>query len=298
MRRSFLAIATIAAFAAGSLPVSAQSPEPAYPVPLFRFVDAKAQRPEPVRGTVRILVDDGFPPFHYRDEANRLTGLNVELANAMCSELRIRCEIKVLPFADLLPALARNEGDVIISALRLTPQALSEGKPTRPFYRALGHFAALGGNALTSADPAQLGGKKIGVLAGGAHEAWLKRYYPDSQIVAFPAQVALGEALQGGAVDVIFDDAVRLVYWVKGEASKKCCKLIDGAFIDASYFSHPLTFVVRRARNDNLLESIDWALDTLQTNGTFATLFRRYVPLDPWAASTSASQPTASSTAP
>ena len=109
--------------------------------------------PEPIRGTVRVLVDDGFPPFHYRDDNNRLAGLNVELANAVCSELRMRCEIKVLPFADLLPALARNEADVIISALRLTPQALTEGKPTRPFYRALGHFATTGESPLTSADP-------------------------------------------------------------------------------------------------------------------------------------------------
>ena len=154
MHRSILAIAAaLSAFAVGAFTASAQSPEPAYSVPAFRFVDAKAQRPEPVRGAVRILVDDGFPPFHYRDDANRLTGLNVELANAMCSELRSRCEIKVLPFADLLPALARNEGDVIISALRLTPQVLTEGKPTRPFYRALGHFAAPNNSALTSADP-------------------------------------------------------------------------------------------------------------------------------------------------
>jgi len=298
MRRSLLAIAALSAIAAGAVVASAQSPEPTYPVPAFRYVDAKAQRPEPIRGAVRILVDDSFPPFHYRDEANRLTGLNVELANAMCSELRIRCEIKVLPFADLLPALARNEGDVIISALRLTPQALTEGKPTRPFYRALGHFAGQTSNTAPSVDPAQLSGKKIGALGGSAHEAWLKRYYPDSQIVAFPNHAALGEALKTSAVDVIFDDAVRLVYWVRGEASGKCCKLIDGAFIDTAYFSQPLSFIVRRARDDNLLESIDWALDALQTNGTFATLFRRYVPLDPWAASASASQPTASSTTP
>jgi polar amino acid transport system substrate-binding protein len=298
MRKSFIALATVIALFGGEPPASAQSPEAGYPVPLFRFVDAKAQRPEPVRGTVRILVDDGFPPFHYRDDTNRLIGLNVELANAMCSELRIRCEIKVVPFDDLLPALARNEGDVIISALRVTPQTLGEGKPTRPFYRALGHFAAPATSALTSADPSQLDGKKIGVTAGSAHEAWLKRYYPDSQIESFPNQGALGEALKTGSVDAIFDDAVRLVYWVKGESSQKCCKLIDGAFIDVSYFSQPLSFIVRRAREDNLLDSIDWALDTLQTNGTFATLFRRYVPLDPWAASASASQPTASSTAP
>lgn len=298
MRLPVFAITVLSALAAGPLAASAQSPDPAYPVPAFRFVDAKAQRPEPIRGAVRILVDDGFPPFHYRDEANRLMGLNVELANAMCSELRIRCEIKVLPFADLLPALARNEGDVIISALRLTPQVLTETKPTRPFYRALGHFAAPAASPLTAADPSQLDGKKIGVLGGSAHEAWLKRFYPDSQLVAFPDQAALGEALKTAAVDVIFDDAVKLIYWVKGETSQKCCKLIDGAYIDAAYFSQPLSFIVRSAREDNLVESIDWALDTLQTNGTFATLFRHYLPLDPWAVSASASQPTASSTTP
>ncbi|MBL8905581.1 MAG: transporter substrate-binding domain-containing protein [Rhizobiales bacterium] len=298
MRRSTLAIVAFSTFVMGTLTASAQNPDEPYPVPGFRFVDTKAQRPEPLRGAVRILVDDGFPPFHYRDESNRLLGLNVDLANAVCSELRARCEIKVMPFADLFPALQRNEGDVIISALRLTPQVLTEGRPTRPFYRSLGHFAGKVDNPVTSADPVQFAGKKIGVVGGSAHEAWLKRYYAESQIVAFPEPAALGEALKSGVVDVIFDDAVRLVYWVKGETSDKCCKLIDGAFVDAAYFSQPLSFIVRRARDDNLLESFDWALDRLQANGTFATLFQRYVPLDPWAASASASQPTASSTAP
>jgi polar amino acid transport system substrate-binding protein len=293
MMRYFPALLTFIIFT-GAQSADAQTPAQGYPVPFFRSVDKKATTPEPIRGAVRVLVDDGFPPFHYRDDNNRLAGLNVEIANAVCSELRMRCETRIVPFAELLPALARNEADVVISALRLGPQALSHGEPTRPFYRALGHFATTSGSAFTSADPQSLAGRRIGVRAGTAHEAWLKRYYTDSEIVPFSGDETAETALQKSNVDVVFDDAIKLIYWIKGEAARGCCKLLDGGFVDSAYFSQPLSFLVRRERPDNLREAIDWALDRLQTNGTFATIFRRYVPLDPWA-SASASQPTASS---
>jgi len=276
---------------------SAQTP-PDYPVPLFRSVDAKARPPDPLRGTLKLLVDDGFPPFHYRDEANRLTGLNIEIAAALCSELKVRCETQVLPFPDLLGALDRGEGDVIISALRLSPQILQKTEATRPFYRALGRFAAPGGSVLTAVSPADLAGKRIATIAGSAHEAWLKRYYPKSTIISFASQGDAQSALQSGAVDVLFDDALRLIYWVKGESAGNCCRLVGGAFVDEVYFSQPLSFLIKQDRPDNLQEALDWGLDRLQANGTFATIFRRYVPLDPWAAMASASQPTASSKTP
>jgi polar amino acid transport system substrate-binding protein len=296
MRQYFPAFLAVTMLAAAQF-ASAQTPAPDYPVPLFRSVDTKATTPEPIRGPVRVLVDDGFPPFHYRDDNNRLVGLNIEIANAVCSELRMRCETRVAPFAELLPALARNEADVVVSALRLGPQALANAEPTRPFYRALGHFATTNGSPFTSASPQSLAGRRIGVRSGTAHEAWLKRYYTDSEIVPFAAEETAESALQKGNVDVVFDDAIKLIYWIKGEAARGCCKLLDGGYVDPAYFSQPLSLLVHRGRTDNLRDAIDWALDRLQTNGTFATLFRRYVPLDPWA-SASASQPTASSKAP
>lgn len=144
----------------------------------------------------------------------------------------------------------------------------------------------------------ELAGKRIAATAGSAHEAWLKRYYPNSQIIPLAVAGDVQAALQTGNVDLVFDDAIRLIYWIRGEVSRACCKFVDGAFIDPAYFSQPLSFLVRRGRSDNLVQALDWGLDRLQSSGAFAPIFRRYVPLDPWAASAAASPPTASSNSP
>src|SRR4051794_33498625 len=70
-----------------------QAEETAYPVPLFREAHMLDKPPDLLSGgRVRLLVDDGFPPFHFRDATGHLTGLSIDLALAACAELKLTCE--------------------------------------------------------------------------------------------------------------------------------------------------------------------------------------------------------------
>lgn len=234
------------------------------------------------KGTeIRLLADGDFPPFSFSAGDGRATGLAVDLAQAACAEIKVACRVVLKPFGDLLGALARGEGEAIISGPRLSATALENADPTRPFYRALGRFAARRDTALILSDPRSLAGQRIGAVRGTSHAAWLERYYAGSTIALFDGEPAARAALKAGQLDALFGDGLRLAYWVEGQASGGCCKLIDAGYNDPDYFSQAMVFLVRRDAAA-LRQALDYALDRMQTMGTFAEIFRRYVPSSPW----------------
>jgi polar amino acid transport system substrate-binding protein len=281
MKRTFKLLATgifvvvIAALASGQERSS-------YPVPLFRHIDPDAKLPDIKSiGPVKLLADQDFPPFSFRNAAGDVVGLSVDLAKSTCAEMRLSCEIKAVPYADLVPALERGEGDAIVAGLRLNAEVSEKMDATAPYFRAIGRFAVKSSAPSTPPDAKSLQGKKIGAVAGSGHAAWLKRYFPQAQLAEFGSWPETVEALRTGQVELVFGDALQLIFWVKGDASRGCCKLADGPFVDDHYFSHPLSILVKRG-NTPLRLAFDYGLDRLQKSGAFAAIFRNYVPLSPW----------------
>jgi polar amino acid transport system substrate-binding protein len=210
-----------------------------------------------------------------------MAGLSVDLARSTCVEMRLNCEIKAMSSAELELALERGEGDAIISGLRATPEMFSKMDATAPYFRSIGRFAVKSSVPSAPPDAKSLQDKKIGAVAGTGHAAWIKRYFPKARLMEFAGLAQAVEALRTGQVEFVFGDGLQLIYWIKGEASRGCCKLTDGAFVDEHYFSHPLSILVKRG-NTPLRAAFDYGLDRMQRSGAFATIFRNYVPLSPW----------------
>lgn len=253
-----------------------------YEMPVFRSIDPNVKAPSTEGlGTLRLLADEDFPPFSFRDGSGNMTGLTVELALALCSELGISCEVVAMPWNELRPALESGKGNAIISGLRMNAKTVEGLDTTRPFYRALGRFASRQKAGITEINSSTMTGKKVGIVEGSAHAAWLERYFPKTGIVKFADGPAAREALRTGQVELVFGDALELIYWSKGKDSQNCCELVPGAFVDADYFSHAMSYVLRRG-DTPLRVLLDYGLDRMQSNGRFAEIFRRYVPLNPW----------------
>jgi polar amino acid transport system substrate-binding protein len=278
-----IAASGLATVGLASAPCLAQSgeDEEAFPVPAFRHVDVTAPVP-PLRtvGTIRFITDDDFPPFSYRDAFGSLTGFNVMLAEALCAELRLSCEFVPRPWEGLIDALQGDEGDAILAGLTISPATLEAVDFTRPYYRSLARFA-IREETLPGADPHILAGRRVGVMAGTAHEAFLEAHFTGSQITPFDDEMEAREALRTGGIDALFDDAIRHMFWLASPESRECCGFAGGAYVDPLYFSRPLAIAVKRD-NGNLREVLDYGLDRIQTSGAYARIYRLFFPMTPW----------------
>ena len=199
------------------------------PPPLLR----RATPASPTRRVViRFLTESDFPPFNFYDEDGVLVGFNVDVARAICQELNTACDIKVRPWAELFSALNKGEADAVIAGHAVTPQALASVDFTDRYFFTPGRFAAKIGGEPVEITPEGLDGKRIGVAKNTAHEAYLKTFFRSSTIKSFENADLARDALLQGQVDYVFDDGISLIFWLHGTASKHCCEIEGGPYLE------------------------------------------------------------------
>ena len=261
---------------------AAQNPTAAgYEPPLFRAAVATRPPALPAGTTVRLLADDDFAPYSFLSASGAPGGLSVELAMAACAQLAISCVVTTMPFTEIMPALARGDGDAAIAGPRLDEATARAALATRPYFRTMGRFAVQTGNPAQSPDAATLSGKRIAVAANTVHARWLKANFASSEIVPFDDPAMASDALRTGAVDALFGDNVQMIYWASAPASGACCRLLGGAFTDFEQFSRNFVFLVQRQKPE-LRAAFDYGLDMAQISGDTARIIKAYLPLSPW----------------
>lgn len=240
--------------------------------------DGAAAATEPRRFVIRFLTEGEFPPFNYYDDEGVLSGFNVDLARAICLEAGAACDIKVRPWEELLISLRRGDADAVIAAHRVTATSLAEVDFSDRYFYTPGRFAARKADLPGEVTPDELDGVTIGVAKGTAHEAFVKAFYRDSRIVLFENPELAREALQQGKVDLVFDDAISLAFWLNGSLSRQCCTFKGEAFLEPKYFGDGLA--VALPRNDPQIKTlINGALKRVRQSGRFQELVERYFPV-------------------
>jgi len=290
-RRLFQTLARVVVTAglAGSLslagtPAAAQKAGASNPVVMPGFWDPRRrpERPDLSRVTlIPFLTENDYPPFNYAGQDGNPAGFNVDLARMVCEELKIACTIQMRRFDTLIDSLSDNRGDAVIASIAITAQTRSRVDFSDPYYRTPARFVAKRDLAIDDVRPEQLEGKKVAVVAGSAHEAYLKGLFTEAEPRSFPTMEAARDALMSGELDLLFGDGISLAFWLNGTESNNCCAFRGGPFIDSRYFGEGVGIAVRRG-NDPLRLGFNWALFRLWERGRFSDLWLRYFPVSPF----------------
>ncbi|HWW48239.1 MAG TPA: transporter substrate-binding domain-containing protein [Xanthobacteraceae bacterium] len=285
--RAALAAAVAVATLTLAVPASAQTPAikmpaPTQAVPGFWDPRRHPERPDLSRVTmIRFLTETDYPPFNYIGSDGNPAGFNVDLARLICEEIKANCTIQMRRFEMLIDAVSSNRGDAVIASIAVTPAIRARVDFTDPYYRAPARFVSLRGNAMPEVRPELVEGKRIGVIAGSAHEAYLKAMFTEAQLVTFPGSDALRAALRNREVELIFGDAIALSLWINGTDSAECCTFSGGPFIESRYFGEGVGIAVRKG-NDLLRQAINWAMFRLWEKGSYSELWLRYFSVNPF----------------
>ena len=251
-------------------------------VPGFWDPRRRPDRPDLSRLTViRFLTETDYPPFNFTGPDGNPAGFNVDLARLICEEIKVTCTIQMRRFETLVDAINSNRGDAIIASMAVTPTLRAKLDLSDPYYRAPARFVSRRDVAMPVVRPELLEGKKVGVVTGSAHEAYLKSQFTDAQIVNLPNDEALRSALRRNEVDLIFGDAISLAFWINGTDSGDCCAFSGGPFVESRYFGEGVGIGVKRG-NDLLRQSLNWAMFRLWEKGRYTELWLRYFSVSPF----------------
>ena len=296
MRGGAIAIAVAAMLAATIATAQAQTPpqgaSPAPPtvtppadtmaVPGFWDPRRRPERPDLSRiNIIRFLTETDYPPFNYAGPDGAPTGFNVDLARLICEELKVACTVQMRRFDTLISALNTNNGDAIIASIATTPEMRTRVDFSDPYYRTPARFVARRDSAIDDVRPEALEKKKIAVVAGTAHEAYLKTLFTEAELRPYPDADAARFALKRGEADLLFGDGVSLAFWLNGTDSANCCAFRGGPYLESRFFGEGVGIAVRRG-NDLLRQAMNWALFRLWEKGRFTDLWLRYFPVSPF----------------
>ncbi|MHB2166822.1 transporter substrate-binding domain-containing protein [Alsobacter sp. R-9] len=227
--------------------------------------------------SIRFLTDDDYPPMHFLTEDGKLAGFNVDLARAVCDVLNVACTIQSRRWDTLLDALKEGRGDAVVASMRATAQLRASNAVSRPYLRTPARFIGrTGGAAPLSPDDAA--GRTVGVVAGSAHENYLRTFFASAAIRPFETLDLALAALRNGEVEFLFGDGLTLAIWLNGTDGARCCVFAGGPYTESRWFGEGVV-IVMRPNEPTLRRAVDYALQRLAETGKHAELYLRYFPV-------------------
>jgi len=251
-------------------------------VPGFWDPRRRPERPDLSRvQSIRFLTDLDYPPFDYAGPDGNPAGFNVDLARLLCDEIKASCTIQARRFDLLLDALNGNQGDAVIASIAPTADARRRADFTDPYYRTPARFVALVDSPIGDVEPELVEGKKIAVVAGTAHEAFLKQMFTEAELRPYANAEAARQALRNKEVDLLFGDGIALAFWLNGTDSAGCCAFRGRPYLESRFFGEGVGIAVKRG-NDLLRQALNWALFRQWEKGSYTDLWLRYFPISPF----------------
>jgi polar amino acid transport system substrate-binding protein len=168
------------------------------------------------KGELRVAVITSMPVLVTRNLEGKLTGVTVDLANALASKLGI--PVRIVPYENIVhynQSIGRDEWDV-----GFAPRDLSRTGQlafSDPILEVDNSYVARSGIMLSTPDEVDRPGIKVAVAQGSAIDGFLTRTLKKAQIVRLVSGFdAAREALLFGRVDV-YADSTQIAYRLMAE---------------------------------------------------------------------------------
>ncbi len=264
-----------AASAATAAPAAASS----VVIPDFFDPNRRLTRPSPeaVR-SIRFAATADFPPFSFVGPGGDLAGFNVDLARAICTELAVPCTMQARPFDSLEASIAEGRVDAVIAGIAITAESRRKLAFSDVYLRPAARFIGARSWPDAAVTPDMLAGRRIAVVAGSAHAAYLAAFFPKALAVPLAAMPLAAEAVKTGKADLAFGDGLQFAFYLQSAAAEGCCVFVGGPYLEPRFFGEGFAIALPPDRPE-LREAIDWALDSLYDKGVFAEIYLRSFPV-------------------
>ena len=169
---------------------------------------------EPV---LRIGIDAPYPPFAYTDPATgKLTGFDYDIAEALCRKLNRECDIRVVPFDNIIPSIVEGKLDIGVAGMAKKPEREKLVLFSEKYFRSSSIFLEIPGTNTVSHEG--LKGKKIAVQHKTTQEEYLRTTYGDvAEIVPLTSFEDIIEHTLEKKVDIAFIDGLPGYHFLKTE---------------------------------------------------------------------------------
>ena len=218
---------------------------------------------------IKFAMEATYAPFEFMDENNQIQGFDVDLANALCEEMKATCTFHNQAFDSLIPALKFKRYDAAISAMDITEARLQQVNFSDAYYDNSAAFISIEGKV---ADQAALEGKRIGVQNGSTHQSYLLEQLPGVTAVPYSSYQDAFIDMKNGRIDSVFGDTAVVAEWFKKQDN---LTYVGDQVTNQEYFGNGFGIAVNKS-NPELVAQLNTALAAVKANGEYDKIFNKY----------------------
>ncbi|MFA0077938.1 arginine ABC transporter substrate-binding protein [Vibrio artabrorum] len=218
---------------------------------------------------IKFAMEATYAPFEFMDENNQIQGFDVDLANALCEEMKATCTFHNQAFDSLIPALKFKRYDAAISAMDITDARLQQVSFSNAYYDNAAAFISIEGKV---ADQASLNGKRVGVQNGSTHQSYLIEQMKGVTAVPYSSYQDAFIDMKNGRIDAVFGDTAVVAEWFKKQDN---LTYVGKQITNPEYFGNGFGIAVNKS-NPELVKQLNTALATVKANGEYDKIFNKY----------------------
>lgn len=220
---------------------------------------------------IRIATEGAYAPFNMIDSNGELKGFDVDIAHALCAEMKADCELVAQDWDGIIPGLLTRKYDAIIASMSITDERLRVVDFTDRYYSNVLAFAAAKDSDFKT-DKDSLKGKVIGAQRATIAGLYLEDNLADTvEVKLYDTQDNAYLDLAAGRLDGLLSDKFPAYDWMQSEEGQGF--EFKGADID---IDDKIAIAVRK--NDPLKEKFNAAIKAIVDNGTYEKINAEYFP--------------------
>ena len=220
---------------------------------------------------IRIAIDGSYAPFAVIDAAGQLQGFDVDIANALCKEMKADCKLVSQNWDGMIPGLKVRKYDAIISSMSITEERLRVVDFSNRYYSNTLAFIGAKGRSF-QLDQDGLKGLSVGAYRSTISSQYLEDNYQGIvDIKLYDSQDLAYMDLKSNRIDLLVSDKFPVYNWIKSNDGNGF--EFKGDDID---INDQIAIAIRKG--SPLKARFNTAIDKIRENGVYQQINARYFP--------------------
>ena len=224
---------------------------------------------------VRFGVDPTFAPFESVDAQGNLVGIDIDLGNALCKNMKLTCQWVKINFDGAIPALKAKKIDGILSAMSVNEQRKKEVLFSTELYVDASRMMVPKDKSLEPTVES-LKGKNIGVVQGTTQAGFANKYWQGKgvNLVMYQNDERARQDLALGRIDGTLQDTASAQAFLESPEGAKFH--MSGKPADDPLVLGSGTAIGLNLGDKALQGKINTAFKELRASGAYDEILKRY----------------------
>ncbi len=224
---------------------------------------------------IRIGVEANYPPFSQMGTDGKFSGFDIDIANALCAQMKAECTMVAQEWDGMMPALNAKKFDMIVASMSITEERKKAADFSDSYYDIPSAWIAKTGS-YKEITPAALKGKKIIVTRNTPRAAYVQANFKESDVLLVAKEAEVTMELAAGRGDIGFGSSLAATAaFLKSPEGKGYSKVGAPVVIGGAKDGGGVGIAMRKGE-DTLKTKVNAALKAITANGVYKTINDKY----------------------